>query len=444
MTATQRLSMLLTLTLLAGLAWAQREGDPTAPDAGEVSTGPGTPAETTGSWPQFRGADRENIARPDAPLAGSWPAEGPRELWRIEGLGTGYSGPAIHAGRVYLNDYDEANARWMVRCLSLADGQEIWRWSYPRLVRPNHGITRSTPAVDDDVVISLDPKCALHAFDARTGERLWARNLPPEFGLRIPPWYNGQCPLLDGDRVIIGIGGRDALLAAFDKRTGEPVWTTPNTIRQVTSHASVMPAELGGTKQYLWATLQGIVGVDAETGTLLWDSPFVGRVALAPSPLGLDDEHVFMTSGYKVGSLIVRVSRNGDSWQAEPVRQMDAEHFESECHTPILHDGRLLAVDMPGQLVSLTTDGDVQWRSASPDGKTFGLGSYLLVGNKLLVLEGDTGRLHLVDPRPDGPVFLAAAQPVSGHDVWAPMAYADGRLILRDLNTLVCLELPTE
>lgn len=130
-------------------------------------------------WPQFRGPGRDNIST-EKGLLRSWPEGGPEVLWKVP-VAEGYAGAAIKGDRLYINDYDvEKKAHW-VRCLSMADGKDLWGWSYPVTIRPNHGITRTVPAVGDTLVFSLDPKAQLHALDAETGKLVWQKNLIAEY-----------------------------------------------------------------------------------------------------------------------------------------------------------------------------------------------------------------------------------------------------------------------
>ena len=117
-----------------------------------------------------------------------------------------------------------------------------------------------------------------------------------EYKVEIPPWNAGQNPLLDGDRVVIATGGRqktgqpfegDTLAVAFDQATGKEVWRTPNPDRIFMSHASLMPAEIGGVKQYLYLHMKGVVGISAADGAILWSAPFRCRMAAAPSVLSI-------------------------------------------------------------------------------------------------------------------------------------------------------------
>lgn len=397
----------------------------------------GSAALAAENWPQFRGVNRDNISL-ETGLLRAWPEAGPAQLWRLD-VGQGYSAAAIFEGKVYFNDYDETQSEFQVRSVSLADGTELWRFREPRRIRPNHGITRTVPAVDGKLVYALDPKTVLHALDAATGKEIWRKNLVQEYEAKIPPWYNGQCPLLDGDHLIVAPGGT-ALVVALEKTTGEEVWRTANPEQWPMSHASLMPATLAGTKQYLYNNLFGTVAVAADDGRLLWHFPFKFNVAVAPSPLPLDGERVFITAGYDAGGAVLTVGGSGTRMLAEATVQVTPDIWNSEIHTPIVYDGHFFGVGRHkrGLFSCLTKTGEVVWTS---EGKaSFEQGSYLLADGMFFVLEGKTGMLRLVEARTDEYRELARAQVLGGHDVWGPMALSDGKLVLRDMRQMICLD----
>jgi outer membrane protein assembly factor BamB len=388
-------------------------------------------------WPQFRGPGRSGISA-ETGLARKWPASGPKVLWSVP-VAQGYAGAAIVAGRVYHHDYDEAKSEWCVNCRSLADGKLIWQFREAREIRPNHAITRTVPAVDARFVFSLDPKAVLHCVDAKTGKQVWRKNLVVDYKTAIPSWYNGQCPLEDGNRLIIATGG-DAILVALDKATGKDIWRTPNPGQFAMSHASVMPGTLGGVKQYVYGTLKGPLGVAADDGKLLWTFDRKFNVAVAPSPVVVDSEHVFMTASYDAGSVMVRVRREGAGFKAEPVFDFKNNEWNSEVHTPIVYKSHLYAVGKKkrGLFTCLGMDGQTVWSS---DGKAaFGLGSYILADGMFFVLEGDTGILHLLEASTTEYKELARAQVLAGQEVWGPMALSGGKLVLRDLSKMICVD----
>jgi outer membrane protein assembly factor BamB len=388
-------------------------------------------------WPQFRGPDRSGISA-ETGLARKWPASGPKVVWSVP-VAQGYAGAAIVGGRVYHHDYDEAKSEWCANCRSLADGKLIWQFREAREIRPNHAITRTVPAVDARFVCSLDPKAVLHCLDVKTGKQVWRKNLVADYKTAIPSWYNGQCPLQDGNRLIIATGG-DAILVALDKATGKDIWRTPNAGQFAMSHGSVMPGTLGGVKQYVYGTLKGPLGVSADDGKLLWTYDRKFNVAVAPSPVVVDNEHVFMTASYDAGSVMVRVRREGAGFKAEPVFDFKNNEWNSEVHTPIVYKGHLYAVGKKkrGLFTCLGLDGQTVWSS---DGKAaFGLGSYILADGMFFVLEGDTGILHLLEASTTEYKELAHAQVLAGPEVWGPMALSGGKLVLRDLSKMICVD----
>ena len=389
------------------------------------------------NWPQFRGPNRDAISR-ETGLLRTWPDGGPKVLWKVD-VGPGYAGAAILNGRVYFNDYDTKTSEWLVRCLSLAKGDELWRYKEAKKIRASHLITRTVPAVDEKYVFSMDQKCTLHCLDIRSGQELWRKNLVEEYKTIIPSWNNGQCPLIEADRVVIAPGG-DALVVAFDKAAGKPVWQTPNPDAAPLSHSSVMPAELGGVKQYLYCTVKGLAGVSAADGKLLWKFPWKFNTTVAPSPLVIGNDRVFMTSLYDAHSVMIRVKKEGDRFTAEQVFSLPPTEWNSEVHTPVLYKDHMFAVGKKerGLFTCLDLNGKAVWTSA---GKTFfGLGSFLLADGMFFVLEGDTGMLRLIEASTTEYKELDKAQVLNGHDVWGPMALSDGKLVLRDTTQMVCIE----
>jgi len=125
--------------------------------------------EISASWPQFRGPHADNVSRETVDLADRFPPEGPPLLWSVD-LGEGYASAAVHRGRVFVLDYDSVSQADVLRSFSLANGQELWRRSYPVVVKRNHGMSRTVPAVNDKYVVTLGPKCHLMCCDPATGK----------------------------------------------------------------------------------------------------------------------------------------------------------------------------------------------------------------------------------------------------------------------------------
>ena len=122
---------------------------------------------------------------------------------------------------------------------------------------------------------------------------------------------------------------------------------------------------------------------------------------------------------------------------AKTVFRLTPEVFGGTQHTPILHDNHLYGVRWDGKFTCLTLDGKVVWTSGSAP--RFGLGSFI-VADGLIFAMNDAGLLRLLEATPQKYTPLAQAQVLQGRDSWAPLALAGGRLIVRDLTRMVCLE----
>jgi outer membrane protein assembly factor BamB len=405
--------------------------------AGKLIPGHAQPANLPGLWPQFRGPNRDGISPETAPLARSWDAAGPRQLWAVD-CGEGYAGVAVRDGRVFLMDYDYDKKQNALRCLSLADGGEIWRYAYTMPVKRNHGMTRTGPAVTNKFVVAMDPKCHVLCLDSATGELRWGLNLGTEFGATVPPWYAGQCPLIDGNAVILAPGGHNALLAAVDLESGRTLWRAPNPHDWKMTHSSVTPMEFAGRRFYVYCGSGGVAGVSAIDGTILWETTaWKISFATVPSPLVLNGGKILLAGGYDAGSLLLQLQDQGGKLLPETVWKLAPEDFGATQHTPIFHDGHLFGTRPNGQFVCLGLNGKVLW--ASPAGDPFGLGSFLLADGIFYVMN-DSGKLSLVDDSSTRFDLLAQAQVLKGRESWGPMALAGGRLLVRDFTRLVCLD----
>lgn len=397
----------------------------------------GEPADLPGAWPRFRGANFDAVSSEDITLARTWPTDGPRVLWSIE-VGEGYAGAAVLAGRVYVLDYDHENQADAIRCLSLADGKEIWRYWYPVKVKRNHGMSRTVPAVTEKYIVTLGPKCHVTCLDSVTGQFRWMLNLVKDFGAKVPPWYAGQCPLIEDGKAIIAVGA-DSLMMAVDCETGEIVWQSPNPHGWVMTHSSVVPTEFMGVRMYVYCGSGGVAGVSAEDGSILWETTeWKIRVANVATPVVAGEGLIFLSGGYNAGSMMLRLVQEDGAISAQPDFRLEPEIFGSPQHTPIFYNGHIYGVRPDGQLTCLDLNGQVVWTSTSAH--KFGLGPYT-IANGLIYVMNDSGVLTLAEAAPSGYVQRASVKVLEGPDSWGPMAIASGRLILRDLNRMICLDI---
>ena len=414
---------------------------PTGPIRGTLTTGDGVAADLVGAWPCFRGELRDGVATQQVSLASAWDRDEPPVLWRID-VGEGYAGAAIRNGRVYLIDYDRPSQADTLRCLSLADGREIWRYSYPVKVKRNHGMSRTVPAVTDRYVVSLGPKCHVLCLDSITGEFRWFIDLVQDYGTTVPPWYAGQCPLIDDGRAIIAPGGPDELMIAVDCSTEEVVWRTPNPHGWRMTHSSIVPMTIDGRQTYVYCANGGVAGVAADDGSLLWTTnKWQVKIANVPSPVAIPGGRLFLAGGYDAGSMMLQIGRSGEEYSAEAMFRLGPEVFGAAMQTPILFEGLIYGIRPDGQLTCLDLDGSVRWTSGAAT--KFGGGPLLIAADKLFAMD-DHGVLTLAQVDPNAFRPLAVTPAVPGRDSWAPMAIADGRLVVRNMTEMVCVDVSAQ
>jgi len=411
-----------------------------------INTGHTELAET---WPRFRGESFDNISKSPVGLIDKFPDAGPQVLWSVS-LGEGHSGAAIWKGLVYVLDYDEEDRADYLRCFSLTDGKELWKRGYNVAVKRNHGMSRTVPAVTEEYILSMGPRCHVMCLSRTTGDFIWGIDVEKDYESEVPLWYTGQCPLIDSTLAIIATGGK-ALMIAVDMATGEKVWETPNPNNYKMSHSSVMPFTFGGRKMYVYSSIGALVGIAADgpdAGKVLWEAPQWNKSVVAPSPLCMPDGKIFITAGYGAGAMMFQLKESGGNFTVDVVAEYaPKDGLACEQQTPVFWNGHLFGIlpkdggPMRNQMVCVhPSDTKKMVWSSGPEYR-FGLGPYIMADNKMY-LWNDDGTLIILRPSTSGYVELDRANVIpDGHDAWAPIAVADGYMVVRDSKTMVCINM---
>ena len=423
---------------------------------GKLETFDVRPPKLRGGWPGFRGPSRENISDDMTELARSWPEGGPPVLWSLK-VGEGFAAPAVLDGRVYLHDYDARQRGEVIRCLSLADGRDIWRYSYRLRVKRNHGMSRTVPAVTEEHLLALGAKCHVTCLDSNTGQLRWALDLVNDYGAKVPPWYAGQCPLIDDGNAILAVGGavtevrdangqvslkgKDVLMTSINCRTGKVVWEVPNPNSWRMTHSSIAVTELEDyTRMYVYCASGGVIGVAAEDGQVLWQTTdWKIRIANVPTPVPLDGGRIFLTGGYGAGSMMIQIVKEAGRYVPKVLFRLPPKVFSSYQQTPIFYKNHLFGTRTDGQFVCLSTRGQVVWTSG-PENQFGKEGGPYMIADDLIFALDDDGTLTLMKATPESYQQLARARVLPGHLSWGPMTLVRGRLIVRDLEHMACLD----
>ena len=384
---------------------------------------------TAADWPQWRGPNRDGIS-PETGLLRSWPASGPRLVWKAQGLGEGYSNLAIAQGRIFTQG-QRGRAQFVI-ALNKASGRKLWQTPAGKSYRDSHGSgPRSTPTVDGDRVFALSADGTLVCLETSTGNTVWSLNIVKKFGGRIPGWGVSGSPLVDGNRVIVNPGGRGASIVALDKRNGTVLWRA---LSDPPGYSSPIAVQVGGTRQIIVFTGRSAVGVQAETGNALWRYRRVSNgTANIATPI-FRDGHVFLSSDYGTGCALLKLTSQNGFWRAAEVyfnRNM-RNHYSSS----VLVGDHLYGFSSSILTAMHWKTGAVAWRDRS-------------VG-KGTVAYAD-GNLYLASE--DGVVGLAEATPAgyreksrfqisrSSVPMRAVPVISGGRLYLRDQDTLYCFDI---
>ena len=410
-----------------------------------------------GEWSRFRGADFDNISKDQTPLADTWGEAGPPVVWQLT-LGEGYAGAVVSNGRVYVLDYNERRKADMLRCFSLATGEELWRRWYNVEFKRNHGYSRTIPAITKDYIVTIGPRSHVMCLNPLNGNLLWTIDLEREFGIEgsskgriTPEFYVGQCPLIDNNVAIFAPGGK-ALMIGVDCKTGNILWQTPNVDSVRMSHSSIIPMTISGKKMYVYAALGGVYGVSAEgadVGNILWKTREWSPSMTVASPLHIGNGEIISFGSYGAGTARLAVSRDGSGFSVKVAeRYRPAEGLASEQHTPILSGDNIWAVlpENAGvnkrQLVCFKKN-DLSkpvWLSGNEGRFGKGMGPYIMSGNKLYLLD-DEGGLFLFRIDGASATLIASHKLFDAIEAWTPMALAGKYLILRDSHNMICLDI---
>ena len=398
-------------------------------------------------WPNFRGENFDNILRTAYPVNQNWNKKIPKIVWSVE-TGEGHAAPAVYDGMVYFIDYDETERADMLKCISLETGKEQWRRWYKVHVKRNHGMSRTIPAVNQDYVVTIGPRCHVMCVERASGNLIWGIDLEKEYGTETPLWYTGQCPIIENDVAIIAVGG-STLMMGVDCKTGNILWQTPNPNQRKMSHSSVLPVTVSGKKMYVYTAIGSVLGVSAEpadAGKLLWEISDWAPSVIAPMPVYLGNNRIFVTGGYGAGGAIIKISGSGNNFSAKIEDKFGPhEGLASEQQTPIVIGDFIYGI-LPkdaaanrNQFVCYNTN-DLRnpvWQS----GKTnrYGLGPYMKLNDTFLILSDD-GVLTMIDANAKSFKLMNEAKILDGHDAWGPFAFADGYLLLRDSEKVYCVD----
>ncbi|MBM3809121.1 MAG: polyvinylalcohol dehydrogenase [Acidimicrobiia bacterium] len=381
--------------------------------------------QSTPDWFQWRGPNRDGISA-DSGLLQSWPKAGPPQVWRITGVGNGYSSFSTSGGRLYT-----LGARGGVEyviALDRATGKQVWETQNGRRYQNDRGDgPRSTPTVDGDRLYVLGGSGDLSCLEAATGRKIWSIHLVSKFRGENPYWGYSESPLILGDRILINAGGRGASIVALSKADGSTLWQQHS---DGTGYSSPVVLRTGSLNQVVFFTASRTLAVDPRDGRLLWSyHKAANGTANIATPI-VRGTQVFVSSDYGTGAALLDVRAAGNFATASEVyftRDMRNHHASS-----VLVGDHLYGFS-GSILTALRFDtGAMAWRDRS-----VGKGS-LIFADQRLYLYSEDGVAGLAEANPAGyrehGRFSLPQQ--SGLPTWSHPIVTNGLLIVRDQDAV--------
>ena len=407
-------------------------------------------------WPQWGGPERDSVWREEG-IVETLPAVDPKtgmlpRKWTAK-IGSGYAGPAVANGRVFVTDRIADQNLEHVLCFDAETGNELWKHEYEARYTISYPLgPRAMPTVDGNCVYTLGAVGNLFCFDVATGRILWQKYLPADFGTKMPAWGMAGAPLVDGDQLIVLAGGiPGAMVVSLDKQTGKERWRALDGPEP--GYCAPVILEFGGRRQLIIWHPQAVVGLDPANGKVLWQVPFAVQSGLTmPTPRKVGSR-LFVTNFYN-GPLMIDLGVDGVSpnvlWRtgAESTERHNDSLHAIMC-SPIVTEDCIYGVGSHGELRCLDTKmGKIVWETHDATGSDRWWNAFLVPHGDRVVISNEQGDLIFAKLSRDGYKELSRAkmieptQPISRRmTVWSHPAYAMRSVFARNDGELIRVNL---
>lgn len=341
-----------------------------------------------------------------------------------------------------------------MRCINLETGEEKWNYTYEAKGELPYPGSRAVPTVDENYVWCVGPHGHINCIDKKTHQSVWSHNLLEEYGGELQRWGFSLSPIVYGDLAIVAPQGEKAGVVAFNKLTGDVVWES----RRLTGqrfHVSPVLGKYGGIDQVIMISscakgdefsTDEVVAFEVKTGRELWRYEGLNSFACIAPPAVINENQLFLTScaykdKYDPVSILLEISSEGENFKLNEIfRNEDAG---CKMHPGIIIDNHVYVNNngRPNEMACLDMNGNRVWEKES--GGNFEMGSMILVNGLIINQNGKNGDIHLIEPTPEGYKELGKASFFDSKksQAWSPMAFSNGKLLVRDMEKIVCVDL---
>lgn len=399
-------------------------------------------------WPQWRGPARDGVWQVEGVVTELPEGQIPL-VWSKE-IGTGYSGPTVADGKVYVMDRTDTDER--VICLDSATGNEVWVHSYPAEYTVSYKAgPRASVTIDNGRAYAVGSMGYFHCFNAATGEVLWKRDLNSEYNIQMPIWGIASSPLIYKQSVILQVSGADgACMVALNLADGKEVWRSLN---ERAGYSSPVVIQQAGQDVLVCWTGESLSGLDPNTGKVHWAHPMLPtRMPIGIVTPVVDKERVFVSSFYD-GSMMIRTPKDALTssvvWRAIGPDEQKTISLHTMIGTPILDGEYVYGVDSYGEFRCLNAEtGDRIWEdlSAVPKARWSTIHMVKQANTDNVWMFNERGELLIAQLSPKGLKIIDRCQlieptkaqlPQRGGVCWSHPAFAEKSIFIRNDNRIV-------
>ena len=377
-------------------------------------------------WPCWQGTNRDGIS-PDTGLLKQWPENGPKLLWKVDGLGKGFSTVAVSGRTIYVTgDVDDTLTLFAFDM----NGRDKWKVPVDKAWTRSSPGSRSTPTIDNGRLYLLSGHGKAVCMDADKGDVKWSKEMK-SFGGKSGGWGYAESILIHNDMAIVKPGGKSCIVA-LNKVTGQTVWQSKD-INAGPEYGSCVAFDCDGVDVIATGTKAGIVGVSAKTGEKFWLNEWCkGNTANCPDPQ-YSDGYLFWANGYGKGGICLKLTPAGVKITAEEV--YTTKDFVCHHGGYVILDGHIYGNHSSGWTCMELKTGKVKWHE-----KAVGKGSICYADGMLYVFGERGGKAGLLVCSPEATEVRGTFSVEGSGPSWAHPVVTGGRLYLRYDDNLYCFD----
>ncbi|NQU52626.1 MAG: PQQ-like beta-propeller repeat protein [Bacteroidetes bacterium] len=402
-------------------------------------------------WPDWRGANRDGVWN-ETGIIEKFDSEVIKQKWSVP-IGSGYSGPTVSKGKVYVTDRQEKpNQVERVLCFDEETGKQIWEFKYDCEYT---GVgypagPRASVVINNGKAYSLGTMGNLFCFDAENGKVIWKKDLNKEYEIRMPIWGIAATPLIVEEKIILQISGsNNACVVALNKNSGKEIWRN---LEDIAAYSAPILIHKNGKRVVVVWTEDSLCGLNTETGKIFWSHPWkVGSGMSIATPV-LYEDHIFVSCFYS-GSLLVKLGSDYTTsekvWQrsGESERKTDALHCVM--NTPVIIDGYIYGVDSYGELRCLEfATGDRVWEDQTAVNRNRWANIHFIQKEDKTWMFNEHGELIISELSPNGFKEISRAKLIEPTKkqlprgvTWTHPAFANKHVFVRNDKELICADL---